>query len=192
MNCPSRNDNTSKHPHWNQTPPALTADLTTRADLNGIANIRDRNHAADASQLGKVEDEPPREAAIPAADKPASPTDEMLPETHAFTNSRNAPAGSPSRLSKSFSGLMNRGGRRLAGIMIKYLQFIGPGFLIAVAYIDPGNYATDVNGRQHRLRLLASGLSFCPNCLIRYNSELFADSNPQLARPPSFRTFLSS
>jgi metal iron transporter len=26
----------------------------------------------------------------------------------------------------------------------KFARFVGPGFLIAVAYIDPGNYATDV------------------------------------------------
>jgi len=29
-------------------------------------------------------------------------------------------------------------------VLVKYCGFIGPGFLIAVAYIDPGNYATDV------------------------------------------------
>lgn len=29
-------------------------------------------------------------------------------------------------------------------VLVKYSGFIGPGFLIAVAYIDPGNYATDV------------------------------------------------
>ncbi|KAK9327747.1 NRAMP family [Lipomyces starkeyi] len=29
-------------------------------------------------------------------------------------------------------------------VFIKYAKFVGPGFLIAVAYIDPGNYATDV------------------------------------------------
>jgi metal iron transporter len=28
--------------------------------------------------------------------------------------------------------------------LAKFSRFIGPGFLIAVAYIDPGNYATDV------------------------------------------------
>lgn len=27
--------------------------------------------------------------------------------------------------------------------IVKFASFIGPGFLIAVAYIDPGNYATD-------------------------------------------------
>jgi metal iron transporter len=29
-------------------------------------------------------------------------------------------------------------------VIAKFAQFVGPGFLIAVAYIDPGNYATDV------------------------------------------------
>lgn len=37
----------------------------------------------------------------------------------------------------------------------KYASFIGPGFLISVAYIDPGNYATDVAaGATYRFRLL--------------------------------------
>lgn len=30
--------------------------------------------------------------------------------------------------------------------MAKFARFVGPGFLIAVAYIDPGNYSTDVTG----------------------------------------------
>lgn len=37
----------------------------------------------------------------------------------------------------------------------KYVKFIGPGFMIAVAYIDPGNYATDVQaGAETRYRHL--------------------------------------
>lgn len=36
-----------------------------------------------------------------------------------------------------------------------YAKFIGPGFLISVAYIDPGNYATDVEaGADTRFALL--------------------------------------
>lgn len=31
-------------------------------------------------------------------------------------------------------------------VLTNYASFVGPGFLIAVAYIDPGNYATDVQG----------------------------------------------
>lgn len=34
--------------------------------------------------------------------------------------------------------------RKISHGILKYIRFVGPGFLIAVAYIDPGNYATDV------------------------------------------------
>ncbi|KAL3468934.1 ZIP zinc transporter-domain-containing protein [Aspergillus californicus] len=40
MNCPSRTDDTLPHCDWNQNPPLLAPDLTTRQDLNGISNIR--------------------------------------------------------------------------------------------------------------------------------------------------------
>merc|ERR1712000_563566 len=42
MNRPSRNDDTEDHPDWNQSPHSLSADLTTRADLNGIVNLREQ------------------------------------------------------------------------------------------------------------------------------------------------------
>jgi solute carrier family 39 (zinc transporter), member 1/2/3 len=42
MNRPSRTDDDSGHPTWNQNPPFLAPDLTTREDLNGIANARVR------------------------------------------------------------------------------------------------------------------------------------------------------
>jgi len=32
----------------------------------------------------------------------------------------------------------------LRRVLFRYAKFVGPGFMIAVAYIDPGNYATDV------------------------------------------------
>ena len=39
--------------------------------------------------------------------------------------------------------------------VVKFARFIGPGFLIAVAYIDPGNYATDVAaGASYKYSLL--------------------------------------
>ncbi|KAK1149637.1 hypothetical protein N8T08_005189 [Aspergillus melleus] len=42
MNCPSRTDDTLWHCEWNQNPPSLAPDLTTRQDLNGISNVRER------------------------------------------------------------------------------------------------------------------------------------------------------
>lgn len=41
MNCPSRTDDSLEHPDWNQNPPSLAPDLTTRQDLNGISNARE-------------------------------------------------------------------------------------------------------------------------------------------------------
>lgn len=44
---------------------------------------------------------------------------------------------------------------RIRKVVWKYMRFIGPGFLIAVAYIDPGNYATDAAaGATYRFKLL--------------------------------------
>lgn len=40
MNRPSRTEDDLEHPTWNQNPPFLAPDLTTRQDLNGIANAR--------------------------------------------------------------------------------------------------------------------------------------------------------
>ncbi len=41
------------------------------------------------------------------------------------------------------------------GIVRKFGRFVGPGFMISVAYIDPGNYSTDVAaGASTRFKLL--------------------------------------
>ncbi|KAF1841570.1 Zip-domain-containing protein [Cucurbitaria berberidis CBS 394.84] len=46
MNCPSRTDeDLLLNPGWNQSPPRFAADLTTRQDLNGIANSRELRDA---------------------------------------------------------------------------------------------------------------------------------------------------
>jgi hypothetical protein len=42
MNCPSRVDEVLDHNGWNQNPSSLSRDTTTRADLNGIVNARNR------------------------------------------------------------------------------------------------------------------------------------------------------
>ncbi|KAK8237624.1 transporter protein smf2 [Phyllosticta capitalensis] len=43
----------------------------------------------------------------------------------------------------------------LRRVLYKYAKFVGPGMMVAVAYIDPGNYATDVAaGASFRFKLL--------------------------------------
>lgn len=45
--------------------------------------------------------------------------------------------------------------RHLGRVLAKFSRFIGPGFMVSVAYIDPGNYSTDVAaGASTRFKLL--------------------------------------
>lgn len=44
MNCPVRTDEDYlEHPEWNQNPPFLAPELTTRKDLNGTVNSREHD-----------------------------------------------------------------------------------------------------------------------------------------------------
>lgn len=68
------------------------------------------------------------------------------------TQSPKADSGSPRR---PFKQIITSSTLRLAQSIVKFARFLGPGFLIAVAYIDPGNYATDVAaGAEFRYALL--------------------------------------
>ncbi|PQK16968.1 hypothetical protein BB8028_0007g01680 [Beauveria bassiana] len=45
--------------------------------------------------------------------------------------------------------------RKLKKALFNYAKFVGPGFMISVAYIDPGNYSTDIAaGASYQYRLL--------------------------------------
>jgi metal iron transporter len=148
MNCPSRNDDTDKHPHWNQTPPSLIGDLTTRADLNGISNLRERESGPDKRQSDDCVVRSTGDANVPGGDKSEHMAQKLEPEKYASTTSKEPPGRCGSNKSDPFVVIISHRAKRLQEILVKYVQFIGPGFLIAVAYIDPGNYATDVNGKQ--------------------------------------------
>lgn len=124
MNNPSRTDDTIGHPGWNQNPPPLNADATTRQDLNGIANSREqRNHALQSeTETGNVSLNSPMLSTVLEAEPPMKPS--RFPNLQVWSG-------------------------RIFRELIKFSHFVGPGFLIAVAYIDPGNYATDVAAGAH-------------------------------------------
>jgi metal iron transporter len=149
MNCPSRNDNILDHPDWNQSPNSLANDLTTRQDLNGIANLRlSRDHLplSESNESKKyiqknAEAVIEEESEVPQNPIPASP----------------ARSNSISFFKERLKTLWNV---ISLNILIpkrvrEFISFIGPGFLVAVAYIDPGNYATDVAaGAETKYQLL--------------------------------------
>ena len=160
MNCPSRTDEPAPDQGWNQNPPDLAADVTTRQDLNGIANLRTRQdsvkEAKDTcrdSQLNGVDDHRPKadledkssfrlRKGTSRSSPNLSPFAELPPAiTHGSAQASDAcpPFGNLSFRRRSSQFVL-----RLWRILAKFCKFIGPGFMISVAYIDPGNYSTDV------------------------------------------------
>ncbi|KAJ5297486.1 hypothetical protein PENANT_c005G01878 [Penicillium antarcticum] len=144
MNCPSRTDDTLQNPSWNQSPPPFSPDTTTRNDFNGLANSRvHRRHANSANAAGEDTlsiDERPHSVHGRDPEKEKVPSGEV---TTALSggDSPLRTSGSPRR---PFLNYFKDSSLNCARSLVKFGRFIGPGFLIAVAYIDPGNYATDV------------------------------------------------
>ena len=160
MNCPSRTDEPAAHEGWNQNPSELAADVTTRQDLNGIVNLRtgqDSVKEAEDARRDLQTDGPNDYHRIADPDDTLSVrhrkgtsrpshTLESFPELRRA----NTPGSAESRdRFSSFGGVPPHGMSsnpflRIWRILAKFCKFIGPGFMISVAYIDPGNYSTDV------------------------------------------------
>lgn len=144
MNCPSRTDDTLDHPGWNQNPSPLNPDITTRSDFNGIANSRTHRKQGSVTDGLAIEDTASElsshnhdgvfnpEKKGPAGEVASATSRQELPEGN---------SGTPRRLFSCFNHPFIS---RVVHIIVKFARFIGPGFMIAVSYIDPGNYSTDV------------------------------------------------
>ncbi|KAF2734263.1 natural resistance-associated macrophage protein [Polyplosphaeria fusca] len=154
MNCPSRADPDYTE-GWNQNPPALNADATTRADLDHMASARlQREHRIDTGDgdIGEIrpseqENEGEKSVKLKALDGQGNII---------VRDGKASGGGDAGRPARNWSSPHPHGlGRKAMGVLRKYSKFIGPGFMVAVAYIDPGNYATDVAaGAAYRFRLL--------------------------------------
>ncbi|KAK4448905.1 natural resistance-associated macrophage protein-domain-containing protein [Podospora aff. communis PSN243] len=170
--CPSRTDEPYEGKGHNQSPNYLAADLTTNEDLNGIANSREiRTQAAHAipgssrTALDNIDSGPNDDPGgvrlgrrkpsdgisvgrLDGAGQDGDPEKAAAVEVEA--RSKSTPpyhSGSSQPESSRLS--------RIKQIILTYAQFVGPGFMIAVAYIDPGNYATDIAaGASYRFKLL--------------------------------------
>ncbi|KAF7717996.1 Natural resistance-associated macrophage family protein [Penicillium ucsense] len=157
MNCPSRTDDTLANPSWNQSPPRFSPDITTRNDFNGLANTRVHHKHAKGAGTISGDDTMAIESRSQSLDNP-SPGNEKEPkgEVTAATSGCPAPSrtcGSPRRYFSTSSFVASA--QHCARSLVKFGRFVGPGFLIAVAYIDPGNYSTDVAaGARFRYALL--------------------------------------
>ena len=159
MNCPSRTDEPPIDAGWNQNPPSLAADLTTREDLNGTVNSRSRRslksirleeHGQVPILLERLEDveqntqksrPPSLQSNLPRSGTSTSNTSHHVDARGTFI----------SRVQNHISDNV----QRVCQMIFKFGKFVGPGFMVAVAYIDPGNYSTDVAaGASKRFDLL--------------------------------------
>ncbi|KAG9185622.1 hypothetical protein G6011_06953 [Alternaria panax] len=146
MNCPSRTD--PEFPEWyNQNPNALNKDATTRTDLGYLANTRARddkridchnidNGTAIDHRQATEEDGRLQPKALDGLRKRSPATrkedhgiaDTAIRQSAIFNEEQNVDR--PKRRGGVFGGAVE--------VVRKYLKFVGPGFMVAVAYIDPG------------------------------------------------------
>ncbi|KAJ5133803.1 hypothetical protein N7526_005168 [Penicillium atrosanguineum] len=140
MNCPSRNDDTIAHPAWNQSPPPFSPDTTTRNDFNGLANSRVHRRLAAGNSIGTGEDTLSLDLRPHIIGDP-DPVKEKTADGEVFATTSGCEPPSrtcglphrPFQFQSFFSSSTASCTRRL----VKFARFVGPGFLIAVAYIDP-------------------------------------------------------
>ena len=149
---------------WNQNPPLLAADATTREDLNGLANSklqRDRKQDHDDAarltpMMGRSPDTPTDQTRVTMSK--SVDTQSVQPIEDVGENARQSIKPMPRGYLEDQSPRPPphlRFFRRTMHVLVKFGKFVGPGFMVSVAYIDPGNYATDVAaGAAFRFQLL--------------------------------------
>jgi metal iron transporter len=162
MNCPSRVD--PEFPEgYNQNPNALNADATTRADLGFIVNARARNdHTIDCldteDDQATSQEHIVEEGRLGASKAPGGlrRRSDVSRHTDSHPPEENIRPSGILHLGRDDSQCVRRRGG-LAGVIEvirKYLTFIGPGFMVAVAYIDPGKHSVDISP----IRIIVSGI----------------------------------
>ncbi|KAJ4328725.1 NRAMP-like transporter smf-3 [Fusarium piperis] len=163
MNKTSHTDEPLKGDNgYNQSPNPNSNDLTTNEDFNGLVNIRavlqdDSRALPDAASNapGRIASDAPLDnagrakatyrLAYRSIDHGQPPDGGLRMPAHAHPSP--APAGDDADRGTPL--------QRLKKMLVTIGSFIGPGFMISVAYIDPGNYSTDIAaGASYRFRLL--------------------------------------
>lgn len=160
MNCPSRTDEPLESDGWNQNPPGLAADLTTREDLNGLVNRRTQRDSdlrvgdeIAIDTLDRTSDSyPPR---VYRSEDGKGQSDADVREAPLATIGTSlSPSMESGSGQPSGTGFLDRC-RNFGSVLTTFTKFIGPGFMVSVAYIDPGNYSTDVAaGAETKFKLL--------------------------------------
>ena len=134
---------------WNQSPDALNADATTRADLEHVANARlQAGHRIDPADALTANIDPMETSASKEPDIAVAPKQTSSQGNDANEKSQNEAARPGSLVSGGRTKLRRKiidwhkksqpVSGKILSVLVKYAKAIGPGFMVAVAYIDPG------------------------------------------------------
>ncbi|KAG8630926.1 hypothetical protein KVT40_000066 [Elsinoe batatas] len=157
MNKTSRTDEPFEGDGYNQSPNRFSNDLTTNEDMNGISNTRTYRQLDD-----RIDDNSDIPDVANSSLRDGKDRDTMLQHIAGTGASPRRPSNSNvtqslASRSPASQARTNKGTpfARTFKAVRTFGRFIGPGFLVSVAYIDPGNYATAIEaGSSYRFRLL--------------------------------------
>jgi len=160
MDCPLRVDENMNHKGWNQNLSSLDGitnsklhrdrrnDPNEQVDdvFSSRQDVRDpgNHHGNDESgtRTNEKVDVTEQLAASPYVGQ-----NQRREQERSNFNFEDAPPSRPQANTGFF--------RRCGQVLAKFGKFIGPGFMVSVAYIDPGNYSTDVAaGSTFKFKLL--------------------------------------
>ncbi|KAJ6041299.1 hypothetical protein N7460_006689 [Penicillium canescens] len=150
INKTSHTDEPLQGDGYNQSPNPNSNDLTTNEDFNGLVNSRTVRES-DSQTLPNAASNVPRQIAsdAPTENDGHGEASYRLPQRS--IDRGQSPKGASAGADAARVALPQRVRKMLA----TFGSFIGPGFMISVAYIDPGNYSTDIAaGASYRFRLL--------------------------------------
>jgi metal iron transporter len=162
MNCPSRVD-PAHTDGWNQNPDSLNADSTTRADMSGMASARlRRDHRVDLADSEEPElrvEEGGKKSVLSGGDTGGKGVgsgegkggekvvERMSVGGGGGGGGSGGSGGSGGNGDNGGDGVVKRWTpdmqmfvKKAYHVGSKYVGFIGPGFMVAVAYIDPGEW----------------------------------------------------
>lgn len=163
MNCPSRVDEEALPNGWNQSPSPLA--LQTNNDMNGRANTRrQHDHRIQLSNpmdhilpidgeavprtKGKLHELGYSETAVDGVVSEEGDED----VSRAGTSEKEVEGKRRSGFAATAGGKL----RQLKKRLVKFGGFVGPGFMISVAYIDPGMSRTSRTTDDKHRRLLGT------------------------------------
>jgi metal iron transporter len=131
MNCPSRTEE-PEGTGFNQNPSSLSADLTTRNDLNGIANARVLRRIASSNVKSVAEHEPDEIAA--RKKEIAEMAEVALTGVGSHVGQRPAMSsfgdgGADGQPMGAF-GVSKQWIMRLRKVLMHFGKFVGPGFMV--------------------------------------------------------------